>query len=209
MFERRIGVDPRPKNDQVWEILQPVLQFVGRVLSTGHPFVGALLEPRSRRHVDPARLPATNSANTRNWISFTLNYNKTSGFTATGFDPYQVGAEHIAVLDNHGFDLAQVALSFLMERLRLQLFSSNAEWRKGETFAGDHVYWGLTEAYGMEDPEGAGVLVSLGAEMLWPLLVSDFTPKEKASCVMMAASSMLHELGVSTRTVENLRVFAS
>lgn len=128
-----------------------------------------------------------------NWISFTADFDRTKGSTAAY--PDDLMARSIANIDHYGFDIAAAAGEFLKERLQLQLFSCNSLWRKGKPM--DHVVWGLTESWGIDDPMGAAINISLGAEMMWPLLMPEFTQKEKASCTMMIVATLIHELAVS------------
>jgi hypothetical protein len=177
--------------------LQPAFQVVTRILNTNHPFWIALLNLKSRRNVSSARLAwGAHGLTTRNWSTFTLDYDPTQ-FAAT--HPQQVGPESIKTLDRCGYDLPRAAAEVLAQRLRLSFFSCVAKWKKGKTLSG--ITWGLTDNSSWDDPSAAGIDIFIGAEMVWPLLIPELTPKEKASCTMMIAVTMLHELAVSIRTV--------
>jgi hypothetical protein len=186
--------DGRCKNDHVWDVLQPALQLVTRFLKTDHPYFVALLDAKSRRIIDASRLlfGKESTVNT-NWISFTADFDPTKG--STWENPEQLGAACIAEIDDYDFDLAAAAANFLKDRLSFQIFSSNSTWQKGQLM--DEIIWGLTETFGQRDPMGAGITISIGAEMVWPLLIPEFTPAEKASCTMMIVATMLHEFAVS------------
>lgn len=187
-------INLRRKNDHVWDVIQPALQLATRFLQTDHPYFVALLDAKSRRAIDVSRLLFGNaSAAKTNWISFTADFDRTKGSTAADLERF--GAEPIATIDKYGFDLTAAAADFLKQRLKLQFFSSNSMWQKGKPM--DRVVWGLTESWGRNDPMGAGINISIGAEMVWPLLIPEFTHKEKASCTMMIAATVIHEMAVS------------
>jgi len=189
--------DARSKNDAVWEVLQPALQLATRFVPACHRIFEAMLCVESRRRVDPSRIPDNGiTENKGNWIYFTTNYDRSPGSASR--NPEQLGAPHMAVLDFYGFSLYETVQKFLTDRLRLQLYSSAEAWKKGENLTIKDVVWGTTSSSGAEDPGAAGITIFLGAEMIWPLLMPEFTPKEKASCTMMIVATLLHEVAVST-----------
>lgn len=165
--------------------IQPALQVVTRVLNTNHPYWTALLDAKSRRRIDPSLLPHCKADKAKtSWISFT-----------TDFDSSPKPMIDTAQLDRLGYDLPEAVGEFLHERLELDIFSSTKTWEKGTAL--DAITWGETGAHSEQSSVDATISISIGAEMMWPLLNPEFTYQEKASVNMMIAATMLHELAVS------------
>lgn len=152
----------------------------------------ALVHAESRREIDSSQLLyGLTAALSDNWTSFTTHYNPNS------WPPDQLGAAHLNVLRHHGFDLPSAVSRFLKQRLRLCFTSVAVDWKKGAPVK--TIHWGSCSHHEENDPSSVGIQLNIGAEIAFPLLVPDYTDKEKACCSMMLAGTILHELAVSSR----------
>ncbi|KAB5576207.1 hypothetical protein GE09DRAFT_618554 [Coniochaeta sp. 2T2.1] len=165
------------QDDHVWMAIQPALQVVTRILNTDHPYWLALLDAKSRKPLDPERIRAPNGFQS-DWLYFTTSAN--------------AGSEHIRTLESLGYNLTAAVAEFMKHRLWIDIGSSSPKWKKGTPI--DSRTWGWQQRVWVEDPGSAGMHINVSADALYPLLLSDISLKEKASCTMVLAATLLHEL---------------
>ncbi|KAI1383738.1 uncharacterized protein F4822DRAFT_440000 [Hypoxylon trugodes] len=177
------------RNDKVWEALQPALQMVTRVLNSEHPHIKALMDLRTRTKVDPARDGRINPKTTHitkyddiDKIDLSDTWNEILTLAAMGFDwPLHVN-------------------KVLEKCLTIDLgscFMEPTEEHGPDTVDGAKDAYDMS--YGFTYFTNAGpdsqILMSIGAELVWPLLMPQYSQSEKLSASFAIASTILHEYG--------------
>jgi hypothetical protein len=163
------------------------------VLNTNHPFWLAVLDPKSHMKIDLNRIPLGPGARREGgpWVSITTCYDP-----ALPVPTKSPASKHTITIDQYNFDLPRAVAALLQERVTWEFTTIYESWKKG-TYT-DHLVWGSASTQHLWDPSAACIRIQVAAEMAWPLLVQDYTPREKASCTLMLVSTMLHELSVSS-----------
>jgi len=169
-------------DDFIWAAMQPGLQLATRVISMNHPYWHSILDIFCYQQVDPNRDPRP-------------LVDKTDLFSV--FDRFEPGAPPILGqqrdnFERRGFDSAapaRVAAQFLAERLDLIITSCGLEKNEKTT-------WGVTYAPHDREVHDMRITMEINAEIIWPLLVPQYTAAEKAMCSFMLGATLLHELAV-------------
>lgn len=91
---------------------------------------------------------------------------------------------------------ANLAFQFLQERINFCIKSSHQfkiVYAKGEV---PDNRTGETSSSRRHDPDNFNLRVAIAAELMWPLLVDEYTIVEKQNCSLVIATTILHELAV-------------
>ena len=99
----------------------------------------------------------------------------------------------IIELERMAYDWEANVNRLMDEHLVLDIGSCFWDWVDKKI--GDNMTYGWTIRYGA-GAEGTRYHVSIGAELLWPLLSDDISPTEKLNCSFLVASVILHEFAV-------------
>ncbi|KAJ4385473.1 hypothetical protein N0V93_009901 [Gnomoniopsis smithogilvyi] len=181
-------------DDTMWNALQPALQLVSQVLNSQHPATLVWADVRKLRPVEDSR-GATGSRHS--WKFYTspdhdVDVEKLTGLVANWDDFVAICAS--------GFDTTRYACEILKRTIE---WSIKSQWR----VCGEHNNVAATDrsasAYGATtlgrvlNPASTTpfkIQISIAAEMLWPLLVDEYSPAEKAASTTYVAVTMLHEI---------------
>ncbi|KPM40329.1 hypothetical protein AK830_g6213 [Neonectria ditissima] len=173
--------DPR-KNDKLWAALQPALQLASRLLQAEEPFLAALQDPSNRFYVDKrldTRPPSEQMTLPRFKFRRTVDLD----------DPDLVpGAKAMRQIPN--FDPRTFTYDAMNRVLELNIRGGHYHFDKEfESYApgGVTLNCGLDSLY-------QPIKISLAAELVWPLLVADFSSSEKMIASMTIATTLTHEM---------------
>ncbi|ETS75956.1 hypothetical protein PFICI_12900 [Pestalotiopsis fici W106-1] len=179
------------RNNEVWEALQPSLQFASRVLNQNPKFWQAIKDLRTRLPIDPNLdrrvLPRTRCL----WKMVPVD---------------DVNSEYIpapvASLHQKHFDFVAQVDRILENGLRFRIVDGhNYPPHNSRNFLDNkhdrtwdpqiREFYGFTEA---EERTPGQFEILLSAQMIWPLLVPEYRACEKLCCHFMIAVTILHEL---------------
>ncbi|KAI0595685.1 hypothetical protein F4775DRAFT_604505 [Biscogniauxia sp. FL1348] len=176
-------------NDSLWLVLQPALQLVTRILDSKHPNIEALLNMETRQWIDQDQDPRIPPRGTRFLTKYVLEKD---------IDPEKMPSG-IAELRTHGFDWKKHTWDVLHKSLRFDIgagyiipgHDDKFERTEGVNETTEFTYGSTTENVG--GMEGV-ITITISAELLWPLLVDEYSQSEKMTCSFIVASTILHEL---------------
>jgi hypothetical protein len=170
------------ENEELWQALQPALQLVSRVLRSDHPNILALMDLRTRQMVPPEEDPRGQSACTEYLTKYVLLHEIDMSKTYPA----------IQELDSYGYDWHYHTLRMLDQNLRWCIGSAIID---RETGGKQGPIYGCTRAFELDTDHP--IQVTLSAELIWPLLVPDYSSSERLVCSFLIASTLLHEYAVS------------
>ncbi|KAK3502410.1 hypothetical protein B0T13DRAFT_534090 [Neurospora crassa] len=159
-------------DEELWTVLQPALQLVTRVLQMDHPFWRACLDSLCGIEVPPHR--KSKKHKDKKLIYIDPNEPK---------DWFAKQGTHMR---------ANLALSYIQERISLSI-KSNRQFVAGQGPGRDDMT-GETQPYHRNDAVNFRLEVAIAAEIMWPLLVPQYTIVEKQNCSLVIATVILHEL---------------
>ncbi|KUI56328.1 hypothetical protein VP1G_03679 [Cytospora mali] len=168
------GYTAEEGNNVLWDAMQPALRLASKVLESNPPFWQALFDLYNRRPIEDRLVPEkmeTGISLTSVWLD--VDENKM----------YPEARE----LRNRRFDTAGTTAYVLEKFLRLGFEDC--------LHVGDGIS-GLTNIIRRYDqPQGRHVVsVRIAPQMVWPLLVPEYSAAEKTAASMHIASTLLHEL---------------
>ena len=102
--------------------------------------------------------------------------------------------------DGSTFDVVKAAAEYLKEHLEVELSSAYLSGDDDKKSGKKNPVWGVTWFSEGLDPVDVKIHLEVASEMVWPLLVPSYTKAEKATCSLMIASVLLHELAVRRRS---------
>ncbi|KAK9772265.1 hypothetical protein SCAR479_11120 [Seiridium cardinale] len=175
------------KNDEIWDILQPSLQIASRILHQNPPVWQALKDLRTRQPIlDDDLDPRTNKR---------ANTTPLMRMVPIGAIDIDECPEPVQLLCRDlGFNTVQRIDELLVQNLR---FFIGAGHNSPEAYNTDGKF-GSTRF----NPKVPGqVIVDISAEMIWPLLVNEYSSSEKLCCHFMIAVTLLHELMHATHNM--------
>lgn len=163
-------------DEELWTALQPALQLVTRVLQMNHPFWRACLDYLCAVDIPEHR----KSENHQDKQLIYIDPSEPKDFFR------KLGAE----------SRQKSAFEYLQERVWFNIKSSydfNIVC-KGTKNGGDTS--AETVPFYRHDPVNFRLEVVIAAEIMWPLLVPEYTIVEKQNCSLVIATTILHELAV-------------
>ncbi|KAL7629809.1 hypothetical protein AAE478_001332 [Parahypoxylon ruwenzoriense] len=176
------------ENDKLWDALQPALQLVTRVLQRNPPTLAALMDMNTR-----VKLPAERDRRQQGETPYIPIYSERGlhgGNMETTWD-------EILELANYGYDWPGNTMRILLGRLRLD-FCHGFTDPGVEPDDAEAVYGKSEFSYGftrlVECGTDSFISLWVAAELVWPLLVPQFSQSEKMAVSFMIATTILHEL---------------
>ncbi|KAI1857434.1 hypothetical protein JX265_011169 [Neoarthrinium moseri] len=164
-------------NDRVWDALQPALQIVSRILRQRPRVWEALKDLRTRQKIDSSYDTREDPRTTHlvkmvavDDINLDLCWEPVQRLTELGFNSVQRVEE---VLDG--------AVTYTIGTGFMDLYGGN---NKEDAFT-----YGITGGFESQDIE-----IRLAAELVWPLLVPEYSNSEKLAASWSVASTLLHEI---------------
>ncbi|KAI0467666.1 hypothetical protein F4859DRAFT_525094 [Xylaria cf. heliscus] len=191
-------IAPKVNNDAVWEALQPALRLVSMVLDKNHPHLEAIINMNTRQPIPP------NADDVGGNYPPTL----TKYVLEEDIDMSKTYPAIRQLKEVHNYNWKANVLRVLERTLVLELDS-------GYTLGMSHV---ITESVsddthtdfflgscathrrygppGVVPPSDVLIKVRLAADVVWPLLVPQYSKSEKMACSFTVASTLLHEFAV-------------
>ncbi|KAI0005266.1 hypothetical protein F4779DRAFT_50597 [Xylariaceae sp. FL0662B] len=185
-------------NDTLWNALQPALQLITRVLNSWHPALIAVMDLRTRQPVDSARDGRTNPETpfiTKFVQQQDMDISKT----------YQ----QIRELNDLGYNWCDEVMRVLHRHFRLDLSAAHlgiGESTEGVPIESDNFSYGWTFRWGAE--EGTTITSYVSVELIWPLLVPQYSQSEKMAASFQIATTLLHEIGHAINYCHQLLTYA-
>ncbi|KAI8957191.1 hypothetical protein F5Y11DRAFT_103275 [Daldinia sp. FL1419] len=178
-------------NDTLWSALQAPLQLLTRLLNSNHHGITELMDLRTRYKIPADQTQGhdaiPNLVGYRNWDGIIMDSNNTW--------------DEILELHKAGYSWIDNAWRILGETLRFQINCAYIDPNESdEISAVDGVKEHKSIVYGMTQMMGEGsdasICIWIAAELIWPLLMPQFSQSEKLTAAFLVASTMLHEFGV-------------
>lgn len=175
--------------------MQPALQLVSQVLGSQHPATWVWADVRKLRPVEDAR-GATGSRLT--WKFCTSPDHEVDSASLTG-----LVREWIEFVDicKSGFDTTGYVCEILKQTIEWNIQSQFRVSPADGAQSGnsDKRSYGSTlieRTQGVSPGSPFKIRISIAADIIWPLLVDEYSPAEKAATTLMVAGTMLHEISV-------------
>lgn len=168
-------------DSEIWRAIQPSLRLVSKILNTNHPAWLASLNPYHLRPVPSHLDPRTEEDRALSEIPTLVSIWKE-------LDESKMYPDAKILMQN-GFDILKASAAVLKDRI---IWSFASSFREDGKILRDQQWSGLTH----HPNEEGQIKIFVSCELIWPLLVPDYTLSEKASCAYLLAVSMLHELSV-------------
>ncbi|KAI2464273.1 hypothetical protein F4781DRAFT_81036 [Annulohypoxylon bovei var. microspora] len=182
-------------NDDLWTALEPALRLVSLVLASNPPFLDSIMDLRTRKRIDPARDQRSDPE-----TPFLYSYNPTEDIDMTQV-PYEIDA-----LDRRGFNWIDTTWDVLHRTFRLDISSGylNLEKDQDQMTVQEMVsYTYGTTRSAMAGPDSC-IFVNVNAELIWPLLMPQYSWSEKMTASFQIASTLLHEFGHAVNQAHHL-----
>lgn len=190
----------------MWQALQPALQLVSKVLASDHPIILGWADLRNLEPVRDERAMNKDLSVQDIDGKFTVHniyrHDKFSvwpDFSGLEEDMSRIIGRwnDISVLIKAGFDTTKYVCGILKHTIEWDI---QPAYRLGEeTNQKPWPAWGSTDMELEKAPRLTRPFktrVSFAAEIIWQLLVEDYSPAEKAAVSFGLAAVMLHELAV-------------
>ncbi|KAI8623431.1 hypothetical protein F5Y19DRAFT_481708 [Xylariaceae sp. FL1651] len=172
-------------NDSLWDALQPALRLVSKVIDSYHPHLEAILNMNTRQPIAP-HLDQRTDPTTPSMTKYVLEED---------IDMDETYDEIRELHDVHGYDWKTNVLRLLYNCLILDIGSCYARTGySAQYISGVHttdLTYGFTQT--TENGPSAWITLRIGAELIWPLLVPQYSKSEKMACSFLIASTLLHE----------------
>lgn len=172
------------RNAELWTAMQPALQLVSKVLKSKPPFWTALKDLRTRSAIPEENDPRpVEDRRTHRLIRVRLLDEALEDDAAQDWPILYQLAEQ-------GLDYEAAVDFVLQKKLQMEIVSGHmSDGKYGEDFR-----YGATAA--SLEGENSAIRCCLSAELLWPLLVPNFSSSEKLAVSFFIAATLLHELMV-------------
>lgn len=146
---------------------------------------------RTRQRIDPKLDPRTDYDDEGNYQKRRTEYL----WKYVSVDQIELDKTHrsVQVLAEAGFDWVANVDRLLDDSIVLDIGS--CFWDPTESIVTDGMTYGWTFQFA-NTAENHRSHISIGAELIWPLLSSDISSSEKLNCSFIIASVILHEMGV-------------
>ncbi|KAF3065975.1 hypothetical protein GL218_09222 [Daldinia childiae] len=180
-------------NDTLWAAIQPALLLVSKMLLSGHPGIRDLMDLRTRYKIPDDLVAERENPRTPHVVGY-------RSMEKTVLNLENSWPEMIQ-LDRLGYDFIENVWRVLFYCLRFDISCAWFEPNESEArSAVDGVNEARTLIYGVTQPSGHGkdsiITIWLAAELIWPLLVPQYSQSEKLTASFLLASTLLHEFGV-------------
>ncbi|KAI6526975.1 hypothetical protein ACKVWC_009333 [Pyricularia oryzae] len=178
------------QDDFVWDALQPALQLLTRILNSNLPVWTGLLDLYTRLQIDLDRDPCAEL----------FRDEAKKGLPGTCSNAWHTEAHPFSTksfpellrLSQSGFNASAWTRALLIKSLQFQIQSCNrfSEDDDPDPMRGTY---GFTIRHVIRNK--MRILISIGAELIWPLLSAHTSNAEKRACSFALVSVILHELG--------------
>lgn len=195
-------------NPVVWQALQPALQLLSKLLKANHPIMLAWLDLRKLRPVDDHR-DITENAKFKKYMK--KPQAKKAGIARAYFfsvwpefsglqedlDDLSKTWDDMRAICRSDFDTSSYAFEILQATV-LWEFSSAYQVGLPDISAS-----GSTSLFPNESGTGPPfrIHIEISSNMVWPLLVDEYSATEKAAASFLIANTMLHELCVRSTAI--------
>ncbi|KAI1653796.1 hypothetical protein F4813DRAFT_393379 [Daldinia decipiens] len=181
--------DPKT-NDILWAALQPALLLVSKMLLSDHPGIRDVMDLRTRYKIPDNLVEDRDNPSTPNLVGY-------RPLEKTILDLENSWPEMIQ-LNEMGYDFVQNVWRVLFYCLR---FDISCAWfeptEANDANAVDGVKEAKTLIYGVTQASGRGrdtiITIWIAAELIWPLLVPQYSQSEKLTASFIIASTLMHE----------------
>ncbi|KAI1800796.1 hypothetical protein F4811DRAFT_556488 [Daldinia bambusicola] len=178
-------------NDDLWNAMQPALQLLTKILDTDHPGFGDLMDLRTRYKIPLDITAARDNPTTPSLVGY-------RPLAEMKLDLYNSWPQMIE-LSEMGYDFPANTLRVLNQCLTFEISSA---WFDPIESDNDNAVDGVKESanltYGMTQPSGHGqyarINIWIAAELIWPLLVPQYSQSEKMTASFLIASTLMHEM---------------
>ncbi|KAI1473880.1 hypothetical protein F4774DRAFT_430375 [Daldinia eschscholtzii] len=177
-------------NDALWDAMQPALQLLTRLLDSNHPGLQDLMDLRTRYKIP---------------LDITSDRENPRTPTLIGYRPYtemkldlENSWQEIIDLSAMGYDFVGNTWRVLAQCLTLEISSAWFDpMEVDDANAVDGVRETSTLTYGVTQPSGRGrdarIQIWVAAELIWPLLMPQYSESEKLTASFLVASTLMHE----------------
>ncbi|KAI1077882.1 hypothetical protein F5B20DRAFT_245791 [Whalleya microplaca] len=172
-------------NDLLWNALQPALQLVTRVINSGPPGLNSLIDMRTRQPLD-----ASKDGREEPETPFITRFVQTKDID---MDKTYPGIRNLNAM---GYDWNENTMRVLDRCFRLDICSAyispgqSEEDKPTEREQQSYAYGCTTSMPAKTD---STITSYISAEIIWPLLVPQYSQSEKMSSSFQIASTLLHE----------------
>ncbi|KAI3319557.1 hypothetical protein HD806DRAFT_548127 [Xylariaceae sp. AK1471] len=176
-------------NDTLWEALQPALRLVTQVLGRNNPQIEAIYNMNTRQPV-PADQDYRKNRSTPTLTKYVLEQD---------IDMNQTYPELRQLHEKYGYDWRSNVLQRVLDKcLRLDIGSCFvAPGYSGQHKNGVEEWepwgFGVTDRHANDDTKECRIDITIGGELIWPLLMPQYSPNEKMMCSFVIANTLLHE----------------
>ncbi|KAI0846667.1 hypothetical protein F5Y00DRAFT_271802 [Daldinia vernicosa] len=177
-------------NDTLWAAMQPALLLLSKMLLSGHPGIQALMDLRTRYKIPDHLVADRDNPRTPNLVGY-------RPVEEMVLDLKNSWPEMIA-LNNMGYDFIENTWRVLFYCLRFEISCAWFEpTESDDADAIDGVKETKTLVYGVTQASGSGrdtvISIWIAAELIWPLLVPQYSQSEKLTASFLVASTLMHE----------------
>ncbi|KAI1463836.1 uncharacterized protein F4812DRAFT_233757 [Daldinia caldariorum] len=177
-------------NDDLWNAMQPALQLLTRLLNSEHPGLHDLIDLRTRYKISPDITADRENPRTPTLVGY-------RPLSEMKLDLENSWPEMIE-LSNMGYDFLHHTWRVLSECLTFEISSA---WFDPIEVDDNNAVDGVRETnvltYGITQPSGRGsnarIQIWIAAELIWPLLVPQYSQSEKMTASFLIASTLMHE----------------
>lgn len=179
------------RNDDVWGALQPALQLVTRILNSRHPHYRDIMDANTRQLIPDEQDPRHGEE----WGEELTVTHLTRMVKRDNIDMKKTHPE-IRKLHEMGYDWETNVRRLVDATLHFEIGGCHFCAITGEY--SDEMTYGYNYKY--EDQEAmfprSYNIISIAAEMIWPLLIPETSKSEKLVASFLIAAVILHELTV-------------
>ncbi|KAI0134874.1 hypothetical protein F4814DRAFT_399206 [Daldinia grandis] len=177
-------------NDTLWTAMQPALLLLSRMLLSGHPGIRDLMDLRTRYKIPNDQATERENPTTPDLVGY-------RPMEKTVLNLENSWPEMIQ-LSNMGYDFIENVWRVLFYSLRFEISCAWFEpTESDERDAVDGVKESSSLVYGVTQSSGRGpdtvITIWIAAELIWPLLVPQYSQSEKVTASFLVASTLMHE----------------
>lgn len=176
------------QDPHVWAALQPALQVLTRLLNSNHPAWTGLMNLYTRLKVDRNLDPLAEDLIYREKLGVSYNY-RSAWHTEIPKHSTDRQFEELLKLRRLRFDASSWVAKVLMEKIVLRIESCYRIQTEPNRCLSAPIY-GVTNYRVNKDGK---ITISIGAELIWPLLSCHISKSEKLVCSMSIAAVLFHE----------------
>ncbi|RYC59088.1 hypothetical protein CHU98_g7119 [Xylaria longipes] len=194
-------------NDALWDALQPALQLVSMVLSKNPPHLEAIMNMNTRQPI-PLKEDQLEDQHLPTLTKYVLEKDIDMSNTYPAIRQLR---------EVHGYDWKKNVLRVLEHTLVLDIDSAYTlaqgyvlddsithDAHRGFTFGACATHRKYGPKPGVVPPGEVEIKIKVAADIIWPLLVPQYSKSEKMACSFTIASTLLHELAHAVNQAQEL-----